>query len=244
MSFPFHPIPTPAITAHQMAEIDRLMIEEYHITLLHMMENAGRALAHLARRRFLGGDPRGRRVTILAGVGGNGGGALTAGRRLHNYGAQVTVYLTRPADQLTPATAHQMAILQRLGVTAGRAGEPDSTPPADLVLDGILGYSLQGAPRGGAANLIAWADAQPAPILALDLPSGVDATTGQVYAPAIQAAATLTLAWPKAGLLTLQAAPQVGELYLADISVPPVLYTALGIQADPIFALSDIVRLV
>lgn len=243
MPFPFHPMPTPALTAAQMAEVDRLMLEVYDITLLQMMENAGRALAQVARQRFLGGDPRQQRATILAGGGGNGGGALTAARRLYTWGAEVAVYLAQPADDLTPAATHQLAILRRLGVTAGSVAAIGAAPPADLLLDGVLGYNLRGAPRGGAAALIAWANAQPAPILALDIPSGVDATSGQVYTPAIRAAATLTLAWPKRGLLTPAAAAQVGELYLADISAPPALYASLGLQAAPIFALHDILRL-
>ena len=73
----------PFLTADQMREVDRLMIEEYGIELLQMMENAGRGLADLARERFLDDDPRRRAVVLLAGAGGNGGGGLVAARRLH-----------------------------------------------------------------------------------------------------------------------------------------------------------------
>ncbi|MBK8128741.1 MAG: hypothetical protein IPK53_07265 [bacterium] len=84
-----------------------------------------------------------------------------------------------------------------------------------------------------------------APILALDVPSGLDTTTGAVYEPAIRAAATMTLALPKAGLLGETAVAHVGELYLADLSVPPALYAspALQLAVGPIFVASDIVRL-
>ena len=125
------------------------------------------------------------------------------------------------------------------------AGEAVGWPAADLILDGVIGYSLKGAPRGAAAALIDWANGQRAPILALDVPSGVDAGSGQVFAPAIRAEATMTLALPKAGLRAARVRPMVGELYLADISVPPALYAepALGLQVESIFAQSDIVRL-
>ena len=93
-----------------------------------------------------------------------------------------------------------------------------------MIVDGVIGYSLKGAPRGAAADLIRWANAQPAPILALDAPSGVDATTGTIFDPAIKATATMTLALPKEGLRTPGVEAHVGELYLADISVPPALY--------------------
>ncbi|HUM67274.1 MAG TPA: NAD(P)H-hydrate epimerase, partial [Chloroflexota bacterium] len=76
MIFPLYTNPIPALTTRQMAEVDRGMIEDYHIDLIQMMENAGRNLAHLARERFLNGDPRGQKVVVLAGTGGNGGGAL------------------------------------------------------------------------------------------------------------------------------------------------------------------------
>ena len=79
----------PFITTDQMREVDRAMIEDYGISLVQMMENAGRNLAQLARQRFLDGDPRGRRVLVLAGTGGNGGGGLVCARRLRNWGAEV-----------------------------------------------------------------------------------------------------------------------------------------------------------
>ena len=114
----------------------------------------------------------------------------------------------------------------------------------DLVLDGVIGYSLQGAPRGEAGTLIRWTNEQVAPVLSLDAPSGVDTTTGTVFDPAVRATATMTLALPKEGLRTPGVETHVGELYLADISVPPELYARfLGIDVRPIFAKSDIIRL-
>jgi NAD(P)H-hydrate epimerase len=89
--------------------------------------------------------------------------------------------------------------------------------------------------------MIRWANAEPAPVLALDTPSGLDPATGEVFDPTIQAAATLTLALPKQGLRSR--GKHVGELYLADISVPPELYLALGLEVGPLFAESDIIRL-
>jgi len=124
-----------------MLEVDRLMIEEYHIDLTQMMESAGRNLAHLARVRFLGGDPRGRRVVVAAGSGGNGGGALVCARRLHNWGADVWVVLTRPEPAMAPVPAHQLDIIKRLGVPVGQAdGVTAVAPgPVDIIIDGIIG---------------------------------------------------------------------------------------------------------
>jgi NAD(P)H-hydrate epimerase len=83
MIFPVYAGEVPYLTADQMVEVDRAMIEDYHIGLVQMMENAGRNLAHLARVRFLESNPSGKPVVVLAGTGGNGGGALVCARRLH-----------------------------------------------------------------------------------------------------------------------------------------------------------------
>jgi NAD(P)H-hydrate epimerase len=122
---------------------------------------------------------------------------------------------------------------------------PSGTARPDLIVDGVIGYSLKGPPEGAAADLIRWANTQSVPVLALDVPSGVNSATGEPYDPTIRASATLTLALPKEGLRSPGAERHVGELYLADIGVPPSLYGGppLGLSVGPIFAESDILRL-
>ena len=245
MIIPFFTGEVPYLTTAQMIEVDRAMMEDYKIELIQMMENAGRNLAHLARERFFKGDPRGKKVVVLAGAGGNGGGALVCARRLHNYGAQVQVFVTKPDADFTPIPAHQLDILRQMKVLVDQAETVTQTGKPDLIIDGVIGYSLKGNPRGTAGDLIRWANAQDAPILALDAPSGVDTTTGAVFDPAIQATATMTLALPKEGLRAPGVEARVGELYLADISVPPELYAepALGLHVASLFAENDIIRL-
>ena len=231
------------ITSDQMREVDRLMVEEYGILLVQMMENAGRNLAHLARDRFLDGDARGRRVLVLAGTGGNGGGGLVCARRLHGWGAEVQVWVTAPAAQFTKVPRQQLTILERMNVHLEVADNEMELPPADIIVDALIGYSLSGSPGGASAVLIRSANNHPAPVLALDIPSGVDANTGVVEDPAIRATATLTLALPKQGLRSSEARDFVGELYLGDIGVPPSLYSSLGFDVGPVFVKDDIVRL-
>lgn len=236
----------PSLSTKQMIEVDRAMIEDYQISLTQMMENAGRNLAHLARMRFLNNDPREKKVIVLAGTGGNGGGALAAARRLANYGAQLTVVTTRTAGSFKGVPGHQLEILKQMEIPIFQDDLLQSaTENYDLIIDGIIGYSLRGAPKESAANLVRWANGQDAPVLALDVPSGVDGTTGIAYDPSIVATATITLALPKNGLMADDLATAVGELYLADISVPPALYAApeLNLKVGPIFAHSDILRL-
>ena len=196
----------PNLTTEQMREVDLAMIQYFHIELIQMMENAGRNLAHLARFRFLDGDPRRKNIAVLAGSGGNGGGVLVAARRLHNWGAAVRVYVTKDKTEFTPIPAHQFDILSRMGVSINTAEALDGVGEVDLIIDGVIGYTLYGALRGTAADLIQWAKVQSAPVLSLDVPSGIDTTTGVVFEPAIHATATLTLALPKEGLLNPGAA--------------------------------------
>jgi len=235
----------PFLTTEQMVEVDRVMIEEYGIDLIRMMENAGRGLASLARWLFLDGDTANSAIVVMAGTGGNGGGALVAARWLHGAGADVTVLVTRTDESFGPIPRQQLDIVRRMGIVVGSASDVGSLGDPDVVIDGLIGYSLRGEPRGDAAALIAWANASRAPVLSLDAPSGVDTTTGAVFDPAIMAAATMTLALPKQGLRAPGVARNVGDLYLADISVPPDLYQrSFGMTVGPLFAQSDVVRLV
>ena len=235
----------PYLTTDQMREVDRAMIEDFKIDLVQMMENAGRNLADHVRARFLDSDPQGKKVTVLAGTGGNGGGSLVSARWLHNRGALVRVFAARPGHEFTPVPAHQLEIMRRMQVDVFQAGGLDSADRPDLIIDGVIGYSLQVTPQGAAADMIRWAKGQAVPVLALDAPSGVDTATNVVSDPAKKATATMTLALPKEGLRGPAVAAQVGELYLADIRVSPSLYagTTLRLNVGNIFSQSEIIRL-
>lgn len=215
-----------AITAEQMAEVDRVAIEETGPTLFQMMENAGRNLASLviARRSA---SWRTSSVLVLAGTGGNGGGGITAGRHLANRGIAVEVCVTHP-DRVTGVPAAQLQLLVAAGgrVVTGAPSDPPST-----VVDAVIGYSLSGTPRGAAARLIDMANAltdRGADVISLDVPSGVDATSGDSPGVVVRPAATMTLALPKTGLVV----PGCGRLYLADIGIPAEVYRRSGIVVE------------
>jgi len=223
---------TPAVSGEQMREVDRIMIEDLRIELMQMMENAGRNLARLAVRRF---SPD--RVVVLAGSGGNGGGGMVAARHLANWGVPVAVVLGQDRERVGSVPGHQLNVLERMGVAI--IADPE---PADLIVDALIGYSLRGHPRGRIARLIEWTGEQAADVLSLDNPSGLDVTSGITVDPCISATATLTLAAPKSGLLGTD---EVGELYLADISVPPAVYRAFGMTMPAgVFAEDTVVRLI
>ncbi len=170
---------------------------------------------------------------------------MVCARRLHNWGARVEVLVTEAGEGFGPVTAHQFRIVRRMGVEVGPPETAVRGPDPDLIVDGIIGYSLKGSPRGAAGELIRWANARGSPVLALDVSSGVDATSGIAFDPAVEATATMALALPKEGLRAPGAHAHVGELYLADIGVPPSLYAepTLGLRVGSIFSESDVVRL-
>jgi NAD(P)H-hydrate epimerase len=186
-------------------------------------------------------------VLVLAGSGGNGGDGMVAARFLHCWGAYPAIWLSHDAGNLRGAAAHQLRSLQTLGLPIhappepGRE-EPNDLPPADLIVDALLGFGLSGRPSGPAARLIAAANVHSAPILAVDLPSGLDAWTGNPHEPCIRADATLTLALPKTGLLALAARPVIGELAVADIGIPAEVYDRIGVRLGPVFAEHSVVR--
>jgi len=157
---------------------------------------------------------------------------MVAACHLSNRGALVQAKLVTDPASLKDIPAHQWRILNTLGV----AGDNDpALETAELIVDALIGYGLMGNPRGPIAEWIARVNAAQRPVLALDTPSGLDTTTGIPGTPCIVATATLTLALPKVGLLTAAARPFVGELYLADISVPPALYRRLNLHMPPLF---------
>lgn len=216
----------PAVTTAQMREVDRVAIEEVGPNLYQMMENAGRNLASLCME-MLGEAWATSPVVVLAGTGGNGGGGICAARHLANHGAQVTLVVSH-ADSLKGVPAEQFALYR---ATDGRLADTREleTLESSLTVDAVLGYSLSGAPHGVASDLIGWMSQGDAPVLALDVPSGIDSTSGDSPGAHVRAATTMTLALPKTGLDV----GAVGDLWVADIGIPRSVLERAGIQHSP-----------
>ena len=213
----------PAVTADQMREIDRIAIEETGPNLFQMMENAGRNLASLVMA-LLGKDWYQTDIIVLAGTGGNGGGGICAARHLANRNAKVKLCVTDPG-RLQGVPLFQYHIYQN---TSGHAVHADDLGKEKngLIIDALIGYSLRGAPAGASSELIRWANQAKTPILSLDMPSGMDATTGNTPGDFIQARWTMTLALPKTGLSSVR----TGDLYLSDIGIPHHVYDRIKVK--------------
>ena len=229
-------IKVPAISTKQMIEVDRIAIEETGPNLFQMMENAGRNLA-LSVIDILGDHWQEANILVLAGTGGNSGGGICAARHLANRNVNVTVCISNIL-KLGEVPSEQRRIFQS---TSGKEIDINDLEKvkSDLIIDAIIGYSLKSAPRGKALEMINWANQQNTKILSLDVPSGVDSTTGKTYGEFIKADRTLTLALPKTGLL-----PEiVGDLFLADLGIPQKVYEKMWIEYSDPFQKSFVVKL-
>jgi len=222
-----------AVTADEMRDVDRVAVEDVGLQLLQMMENAGRTLAWHVR------DVRESDVTVVAGNGGNGGGGLTCARHLANRDIPTKVVLDRPPEELNGAAAHQCHILDEMDVpvTSGVESLGDADERTTIV-DALIGYGLGGEVRPPADEYIDRMNDLSGSTVSLDVPSGIDATTGDSLGEAVAPDRTVTLALPKTGL----DAP-TGRLYLADISIPRTVYDRLGIEYEPPFGDDDWIRL-
>lgn len=229
----------PSVTTEQMRELDRIVVEDFGLGVLQMMEHAGRNLATAAMDMIAGDEQT---VVVVAGAGGNGGGGLCAARHLHNHGASVTVVLDRAVSEFTGPAARQLRTLRFAGVElVAMADAQAAISSASLTIDALIGYGLRGPVQGVVAELIEICNAHAPKILSLDVPSGLDASVGTAHGRVVRPNRILTLALPKDGL----GDPDVdlSELYLADIGIPVDAVRRLGIAFESPFRREWILRL-
>jgi len=226
-------------TRAALRELDRRAVVEYHIPILSLMENAGRAVAEAALRHIRGRRP----VLLLAGPGNNGGDGLVAARYLHNAGMAVSALLLAARTQFQHAAATQLAIVEamNLPVETLAPGHPElrdwivDAAPDDLIIDALFGTGLSRPVEGLAADVIRAANASRHPILAVDIPSGLDCDSGlPVGSPTgggaadavIRAVETVSFCGGKMGFAN--ARQFTGKVTVADIGAPLELLRELA----------------
>ena len=217
------------LTREQARSVDRFASEQLAIPGLLLMENAGRNAAEvvLARRG------RGARVVVLAGTGNNGGDGLVVARHVARAGVPVRVHLVGARARLAADAAVQLAIVERMGIAVAAVADDAAARRAvarltrrDVVVDALLGTGFTGSVRAPAAALILALDAArergaTGPVVALDLPSGLDADTGAPSNATVRADVTVTFVAEKAGFGRRAAAPWLGEVVVRDIGIGP-----------------------
>jgi NAD(P)H-hydrate epimerase len=211
-----------------MIEVDRIAVEETGPNLFQMMENAGRNLAltviDLIKEKSLGN-----KTLIFAGTGGNGGGGICAARHLLNHGYEPVIILSNE-EKIQEVPFYQLEIFRKAGGQIISLEKLKDVNP-NVIVDAIIGYSLTAAPRGKALEMINFINEMDIPKISLDIPTGVLATTGDNPGGFVKPDKTVTLALPKTGLDP----EKCGEIILADIGIPVIVYEQIGIKYNSPF---------
>ncbi|MDQ7040000.1 MAG: NAD(P)H-hydrate dehydratase [Rhodothermus sp.] len=220
--------PEPVLTARAMREADRQTIEALGLPGRVLMETAGRGAAEVAVRML--GTVAGRTVVCLCGRGNNGGDGFVLARVLHARGAHVHVVTMADVSAMSDDAAANYRLLEQLAVhdSSGRLhlhrltspAELDNLPPAALYVDALLGTGLSSPLRSPIRELVLWLNARPAPVLAMDIPTGLDSDTGQVLGTAVMATRTATMGALKVGLLLGEGPRLCGLIDVIDIGIP------------------------
>jgi NAD(P)H-hydrate epimerase len=208
------------LTREQSRQLDRRAIDEYGISGLVLMENAGRGTVDVLERLGIAGP-----IVILCGKGNNAGDGFVIARHLEIRNHACKVILLFPPSGLTGDAATNFAILEKTNVPIVET--PTALDPhargADWIIDAMLGTGARGNPRPPLDAAIVWMNAQPARKLAVDIPSGLDCDTGQPAVRTVRADHTCTFAATKVGFAQAAAKEFLGTIHVCDIGVPPRL---------------------
>jgi hydroxyethylthiazole kinase-like uncharacterized protein yjeF len=220
------------VTAEEMRRMDRRTIEEFDIPGLLLMENAGLQVVTHAERQF--GSWRGKRVLVLCGGGNNGGDGMVVARHVAQRGAEVQIVLVADPAKVAGDALTNLQIVQKLGLPLHvlRSTEHLQSIWAngwDVVVDALLGIGVTGEVRGLVGETIRFFGECPVPVVAVDVPSGIDADTGAVCGCAMRATLTVTFGAMKVGLAVYPGAEYAGEVVVADIGIPAAVVEQAGV---------------
>jgi len=214
------------VTADEMRALDRIAIEDAGIAGVVLMETAGRAVAEAVAD--IHSQTSGGHVCVLCGKGNNGGDGFVVARTLSQWGFEVGCLLLSKRESITGDALVQLDAVDTLGIEVVEIdqgldavdGAADLIATAAVCVDAMLGTGLTQAVREPYASAIEQVNQSDAAVVAVDLPSGVSADTGQILGVAVQADATITFALHKRGLLTHPGAELAGTISVADIGIP------------------------
>ena len=232
----------PVLSAAAMRAADAYTIEVLGIPGFTLMETAGREAARLAAASLSPGS----RILVIAGKGNNGGDGLVVARWLADEGYPVDVWMTAPAEQLAPDAAMNWAILERLETSrlevrpAGSwSADEIASWRGDLIVDALFGTGLESALRAPFDVVVRAMNEHAAPVWALDVPSGLSATTGEAFDPCVNASVTVTMGALKSGLLLGDGPDVSGSVQVVDIGIPKGALSGNAMEAGSGFLSGD-----
>ena len=224
------------VTSEQMREMDRLTIQKYGTPSLTLMERAGAGVVKAMLERFA--EPAAKGVLVVAGKGNNGGDGFVVGRLLREQGISCEVALLAKRNEISTDAAHNLEAYSRDGgkvvdIAADRlALLDDSIAGKGLLVDAILGTGTKNEIRGMYADAVRAMNHSGLPIVAVDIPSGLDADKGTPLGVCIRAAMTIALGYPKLGQVIHPGVEYVGHLIVADIGIEPTALSEVAPSAE------------
>jgi len=207
------------LSREQARELDRIAIEDLLIPSLLLMENAAIGIAGAARRLLPGAAGA---VAVICGPGNNGGDGFAAARHLANAGAKVRIHLLVPPEVYREGSdaAVNLAIVRALRLPLRSDLDFGET---DLLVDAIFGIGLAREPKDPYRSAIHAINSSGRPVVAVDVPSGLDANTGEPLGVAVRATVTATMAAPKVGFRLREGPLHTGQVTVVDMGIPPAL---------------------
>ncbi len=210
-------------TSEEMKQLDRAAQTRFGVSSLILMENAGVQSVRYIEERY--GNLKDKNTAVVCGKGNNGGDGLVIARHLSNKGAYVTVYLLSSAKEISKDSKTNLEIIKKMGIPVYTSAPniQSGLKKADIIVDAIFGTGLKKDISGIYAKAITLINRSKKPVIAVDIPSGIDSDNGQIKGCAVRADLTVTFCLPKIGHLAYPGAEYSGSLKIADISIPKSL---------------------
>jgi len=223
----------PYINHKQISKLDDLMVNYFNIPVVMMMENAGYRMAEFIRKQF----PTKKRILLVCGKGNNGGDGIAAARHLLNFGYEPTIFLITKKISKEPLIHLKIAKKLQIPMITTTKELRKEIVKQDIVYDCLIGYNLKGGLKKEFKKVVEIINQIKKPIIACDIPSGIDTDKGAIHKEYINATHILFLSLPKIGCKKIKA-----KKFVADIGIPKALYAKINVKSQNYFKKETIIK--